>query len=143
MIFIQVHSKFHIVKTSIFLYHKETQIFYQLLNMLLEDFRKTFAAITRTAVYTYTMFLSRFTSCSLVRLPNERSMIKPHSRPSDFFLLSEFRNVPVFPFQRNFWISQVIFLNFSRRLLINSKKILVKIGHNNFFEIPKNISGFF
>ena len=48
------------------------------------------------------------------------------TRGRRFFNLTEFfRNVSGF-FEGSFWISQVIFLNFSGRLLINSRSIIGK-----------------
>ena len=53
----QVTPTSHLIKTLIFRYREEIPIFYPFLNILLMNFRKTFVAVTQTAVHTHIIFL--------------------------------------------------------------------------------------
>ena len=125
----QLPSISHIIQTSIFLYREEISIFYTYLNMLQVNFRKTFAIVTQNAVYTYIIFLPRLkqvqlcTVVSILFFQTRDWRIKPHSGSP--FLFEYFVNISGF-FEESSWISRVIFLNFSGRLLIISRNITAK-----------------
>ena len=63
------------------------------------------------------------------------SSVRSPLEAADFFILSKFFRVDSGFFEGSFWISLVMFLNFTARLLINSKNIT---GKNWAHWLPKN-----
>ena len=113
----------------------KVHIFYRLLNILQANFRKTFAAITRTAAYSCVIFLP----------------FLKHDYYSIVFSAFAFQTT-FWIFQKYFWlyrgkflVSLVAFLNFSGRLQINSDVTLslvttIFIDQSVFFSISSLFS---
>ena len=107
-----------IIETQFFLYLEEIPIFYPLLNILKENFRKTLIAIKRTDVYTDVIFFTNLKKSNtiqwLVRSTNDCT-IKHHSRWFAFY----FRI-----FQGHIWLFQGKFLDFT----INISELFTKFA---------------
>ena len=114
--------KSYLIKTLFFRYREEILILCTLLNILQAIFRRTFAAVPQTNVYTYIIFfplLKKVPYGTVARakldFQAKDRRITPYTRSIAFILFSEFfRNVSDF-FEGSAWISQVIILNFSGR----------------------------
>ena len=128
----QMPTASHLFKSIIFLYREKILSFYRLLNIPQGIFRKTFAAVTWIAVYTYIIFLLLLkqvqycTEVSALDCQTKNITIKLYSQSLALFSFLNFsatfmafsREVPL--------ISQVIFLKILGRLLINSRNITGK-----------------